>query len=389
MTQWRDEAHDHTEEDMMKHARRLTVIVAAAALAAAGCGSSSAGGKPTGSSGAGSQSSSGPASSPGSGGSQSSAGSPSSAGSEGAGSSETSGAPGSSDGGDESGAPPAAGSIKDSYDLSGASFTVGSKEFTESKILGEITIEALQAAGADVTDKTGISGSNTVRTALTSGAIDMYWEYTGTGWVNILGNSTKDVPSDLFAEVKKDDAANGVTWLPMAPFQDTYAIAVKTDWAKKNNITSLSEAAKYLKDNPDQATLCAASEFVNRDDGLPGLEKAYGITFDVTQLDLSLVYTQVGQKCNFGEVFSTDARIITQSLTVLKDDQGFFVPYNGALTVRTKVLDKNPKIADLMAPISKLLTNDTVTAMNKEVDVDGKKASAVAKEFLTKNGFIS
>ncbi|PRZ40911.1 osmoprotectant transport system substrate-binding protein [Antricoccus suffuscus] len=290
-------------------------------------------------------------------------------------------------GGDKGGSA-SGGSIGKDYDLKGASFTVGSKEFTESVVLGQITIAALEAAGAKVNDKTGISGTDTVRAALTSKEIDMYWEYTGTGWVNILKHTTTDLPTDLYKAVADADKANGVTWLPAAPFNDTYRIAVKADFAKKNKIESMSDAAAYINKNPSDGTLCAASEFLNRDDGLPGLEKDYGTKFKVTELDLNLIYPQVGKDCNFGEVFSTDARIVSNKLQTLKDDKKFFVDYNGALTVRTDVLDKNPDIAKIMEPISKELTDKVVTEMNSKVDNDGEKPAAVAKAFLKDHGYI-
>ncbi|PRZ40912.1 osmoprotectant transport system substrate-binding protein [Antricoccus suffuscus] len=288
----------------------------------------------------------------------------------------------------DSGGAASGGSIGKNYDLKGASFKVGSKEFTESVILGQITIAALDAAGGKAADKTGISGTDTVRAALTSGEIDMYWDYTGTGWVNILGNSTTDVPTDLYKAVSEADKANGVTWLPPAPLNNTYAIAAKKDWASKNKIESISDAAAYIAKNPNDGTICAASEFLNRDDGLPGVEKAYGTKFKVTELDLNLIFPQVGKDCNFGEVTSTDARVKSNDLVVLKDDKKFFVEYNAALTVKTDVLDKNPDIAKIFAPISKKLTSETMLGLNAKVDIDGDKPAAVAKEFLKKNGFI-
>ncbi|MBW3579286.1 MAG: glycine/betaine ABC transporter substrate-binding protein, partial [Actinobacteria bacterium] len=182
-------------------------------------------------------------------------------------------------GGGEEAAPPAGddgaddgggqGSIAQNYDLSGASFNVGSKEFTENKILGQIAVQALEAAGADVTDQTGLIGSATVREALTSGEIDMYWEYTGTGWVNYLQHTTEDAPDDLAAQVAQEDLENnGVKWLEPAPMNDTYAIAVTQEYSEENGITQLSDVSEA-----EQKTLCAASEFINRDDGLPGLEE--------------------------------------------------------------------------------------------------------------------
>lgn len=277
-----------------------------------------------------------------------------------------------------------------STDLSGAAFTVGSKEFTESIVLGQITLQALQAAGADATDQTGLTGSATVREALESGGIDMYWEYTGTGYVNILGNTTEEVPEDLYQTVADADAeANNIAWLEPAPLNDTYRIAITSEFAEENGLATMSDAAAFIQDNPDRSAVCAASEFINRDDGLPGLQETYGFEFsEVVELDLGLIYTQVGDACPFGEVFSTDGRIISNELVVLEDDEKFFIDYNAALTLRQETLDENPELAELFAPISEALTNEVITQLNADVDVDGETADAVAEEFLRSNGFI-
>ncbi len=273
-------------------------------------------------------------------------------------------------------------------ELSGAKLNVGAKEFTESKVLGQIALQVLQNAGADVS-ASSVSGSATVREALEKGEIDMYWEYTGTGWVNILGNTTTDVPADLYQQVADADKANNIAWLEPAPMNDTYRIAVAKDFADSNSITNMTEAADFIGSNASDGAICAASEFINRDDGLPGLEDAYGFKFsNVVELDLGLVYTQVGSKCNFGEVFSTDGRIVANDLTVLEDDKKFFVDYNAALTMRQETLDKYPSIADLMAPVSEALTNEEITKLNAEVDVDGKKDSDVAKAWLEDKGLL-
>lgn len=284
----------------------------------------------------------------------------------------------------------AGGSLAEDYDLSGSSFTVGSKEFTESIVLGQITLQALQAAGADVSDKIGLTGSATVREALERGEIDMYWEYTGTGWVNILGNTTQDPPDDLYAAVAESDAEkNQIAWLEPAPMNDTYRIAVTKDFADKSGIETMSDAAAYIKDNPDDGALCAASEFINRDDGLPGLQKAYDVEFSkVVELDLGLIYTQVGKSCSFGEVFSTDGRIISNDLAILEDDEDFFIDYNAALTLRQETLEADPDLADLFEPISQALTDEVITELNAAVDVEGRSAEDVASEFLRDNGFI-
>ncbi|GAB3526505.1 glycine betaine ABC transporter substrate-binding protein [Arthrobacter monumenti] len=274
-------------------------------------------------------------------------------------------------------------------ELSGASLAVGSKEFTESILLANITMVALEDAGAEVTDRTGISGSATVREALEAGEIDMYWDYTGTGWVNILGNTTEDVPEDLYTAVKEADAKNNIVWLEPAPFENTYRIAVPEAFGEENGLTNMTEAAAYINENPDQGAVCAASEFINRDDGLPGLEEFYGFEFsEVVELDLNLIYTQVGEECNFGEVFSTDARVVANELRVLEDDKGFFVEYQGALTLRQETLDKNPAIADIMAPISAALTDEVITELNGKVDLEGQQPRDVAEEWLEEEGLL-
>lgn len=273
--------------------------------------------------------------------------------------------------------------------LAGAQLTVGSKEFTESILLGQISAVALENAGAEVTDQTGISGSATVREALETDEIDLYWDYTGTGWVNILGHTTEDVPDDLYAAVAEEDAENGIAWLEPANFENTYRIATDTAFAEENGLATTSDLADFVNANPDQGNVCAASEFINRDDGLPGMEKAYGFEFtEVVELDLNLVYTQIGDSCQFGEVFSTDARIVSNDLTVLEDDQGFFVEYAAAVTLRQETLDEFPAIADIMAPISQALTDDVITGLNGRVDNDGEQPRDVAEEWLEEQGLL-
>lgn len=275
-------------------------------------------------------------------------------------------------------------------ELSGASLTVGSKEFTESHVLGQLAIVALENAGADITDQTGISGSATVREALETGEIDLYWDYTGTGWVNILGNTTEDLPEDLAGAVAEADAANGIAWLEPANFENTYRIATTDEFASENGLTNMTEAAEFIGENPDQSDVCAASEFINRDDGLPGLQEAYGFEFNsVVELDLNLIYPQVGDSCQFGEVFSTDARITSNNLTVLDDDASFFVPYEGVVTLRQETLDEYPAIAEILDPISEALTDDVMIELNGKVDNDGEDPRDVAEEWLEDQGFLS
>ena len=291
-----------------------------------------------------------------------------------------------------SGSAVASASAAAGVDLAGAEFTVGSKEFTEQLILGQITIQLLEDAGATVTDETGLVGSSVVREALAQGDIDMYWEYTGTGWITHLGNDTP-IPGaqEQFDAVKEADAANDIAWLDPAPFNNTYAIAVASETATELEIATMSDLAAYAGENPEGATVCGASEFLNRDDGLPGLEEAYGFEFsEVSELELGLVYTSTdaGDPCVFGEAFATDSRIVALDLTVLEDDLEFHPTYLPALNVRQEVLDENPGLADLFAPVAEALDDETMLSLNAQVDVDGEEPADVAEAFLSENGLV-
>jgi len=302
---------------------------------------------------------------------------------------EEEGGGGSSTGGGEQG-----GSLSQ-FDLSGAELTVGSKEFTEQLILGEITIQALEAAGATVEDQTGLVGSDIVREALTSGDIDMYWEYTGTGWITHLGHDDA-IPGEqeqYEAVAKEDLEANKIDWLEPAALNNTYAIAARDEAIEEFGVQTLSELGEFASSSPDEATLCGASEFLNRNDGLPGLEKAYG--FDIpdsstAEVELGIIPTSVdkAETCNFGEVFATDGRIAALDLTVLEDDKSFFPSYLPALNVAQDVVEQYPDIEGLAAELAGGLDTETMTQLNAQVDVDGAFPPQVAQEWLTSEGFI-
>lgn len=277
--------------------------------------------------------------------------------------------------------------------LKGASFTVSSKDFTESIMLGKITQYLLQAHGATVVDKTNIKGSVNTRTALTSGQVDMYWEYTGTAWITYLKN-TKPIadPQQQYDQVKAADANNGIAWLAPAPLNDTYAFATREGQADKLRVHNLSDLATLARTDPSAATFCIESEFSTRDDGLPGMLQAYGIQVpseNAKLLDTGVVYTETkkGSVCNFGEVFATDGRIAALKLTVLSDDKHFFPNYNAALTLKKTMLDKYPALADIVNPVAAKLDDRTMTDLNAQVDAQGLPPDQVAQQWLKSQGF--
>jgi osmoprotectant transport system substrate-binding protein len=283
------------------------------------------------------------------------------------------------------------GSIGQGYDFSGQEFTVGSKEFTEQLVLGNMTKLALEESGATVNDQIGLAGSDAVRTAMESGEIDMYWEYLGTGWINILGE-TGSIPEPAYETVRdRDLEENNIWWLEPAPEENSYAIGTNRETADQYNLSTLSDLESFIQENPDEASICVGSEFAVRDDGLPGLQEAYGYEFpDIQRIQDGLVYDQVanGDGCNFGSVFTTDGRIANLDIVLLEDDQEFFPAFNGALTMRQEVYEENEQLADLFGEISPLLTTEQMQQLNLEVDVNGVPPEEVAETFLRDNGFI-
>ncbi|WP_432196938.1 glycine betaine ABC transporter substrate-binding protein [Streptomyces sp. bgisy027] len=277
--------------------------------------------------------------------------------------------------------------------LKGAELTVTSKSFTEQLILGAIMGIAFQAAGADVLDRTGIQGSIGSREAVRKGDADAGYEYTGTAWITYLGHSDPITdPQAQWEAVRKEDAKNGLTWLAPSALDNTYALAMNQDNHRKYGTNDLSEVAALSKSDPAAVTLCVEVEFANRADGLPGMQKAYGMsipTKNITQMDTGIIYTQVAKgTCTYGEVFTTDGRIKSMNLVVMDDDKHFFPNYNAAPVINTKTLKKWPAITEVLDPITEKLNNSVAQDLNAKVDVDGEDPHQVALDWMKREGFV-
>ncbi|MEG3630061.1 glycine betaine ABC transporter substrate-binding protein [Streptomyces poriticola] len=277
--------------------------------------------------------------------------------------------------------------------LEGADLTVVSKEFTEQLVLGAIMGIAFEAAGAEVLDRTGIQGSVGTRAAVENGDADATYEYTGTAWITYLGHS-RPIPDEQaqWQAVYDADLKNGLTWLPPAPLNNTYALAMNQANHRKYRTDTLSQVAELSRTDPSAVTLCVEGEFANRADGLPGMEKAYGMDIpprNVTQMDTGIIYTQAAEgTCTYGEVFTTDGRIKAMDLVVMEDDKHFFPNYNAAPMVRTATLREWPAIASVLAPVTKALTNEVARTLNGKVDVDGEDPHQVALDWMIEKGFV-
>jgi osmoprotectant transport system substrate-binding protein len=276
-------------------------------------------------------------------------------------------------------------------ELKGLTGQIGSKDFSEQYILANLTADLFNAHGADVKANTKLVGSANVRQALESKQFVGYWEYTGTSWITYNKNTTPVKGAEAqFAAVKAADAKKQIAWLDPAPFNNTYAFAIRNAKAKELGISKLSDIATLPV---SEQTFCIESEFSTRDDGFPGLKKAYGINApagNVKMLDTGVVYTatQKGQDCNFGEAFQTDGRIAALGLTVLEDDRQFFPVYQGGFTIQASIMQKYPKIADIIGQVAPKLTTEQMQKLNAKVDVDGEEPADVAEEWLTDQGLL-
>lgn len=293
------------------------------------------------------------------------------------------------------GGPVGEGTIKRISALDGQQVTVGSKEFDEQLLLGQIAIVALKAAGAKPVDKTNITGSANVRRSLTAGSIDLYWEYTGTAWVTYL-KKNKPIPDAerLYDAVKKADAGNDVVWWARSPANNTYALAVNKEAKAKHGTTTLSEYAELARTDPAEAATCIGPEFKSRDDGFPGLQQAYDFELSSEHVELlndAVIYptTRKGDTCNFGMVATTDGRIAANELTPLEDDKGFFPIYNPAISIRAEVAKKYPELEAVFEPIARELTTEVLLDLNRKVSVDGEKPVDVATDWLKAQEFIT
>ncbi|MEU0219561.1 glycine betaine ABC transporter substrate-binding protein [Streptomyces sp. NPDC006265] len=285
------------------------------------------------------------------------------------------------------------GSIGRGEPLKGAHLTVTSKSFTEQLILGSIMGIAFEAAGADVIDRTGIQGSIGSREAVRKGDADAGYEYTGTAWITYLGHSKPITdPQEQWEAVKKEDAGNGLVWLPPSKLDNTYALAMNQENAKKYGTKTMSDVAKLAKSDPGAVKLCVEVEFANRADGLPGMQKAYGMNVparNITQMDTGIIYTQTAKgNCTYGEVFTTDGRIKSMNLVVMDDDKKFFPNYNVAPMINAKSLKEWPAIAEVLNPVTAKLNNSVAQTLNAKVDVDGEDPHQVALDWLVDEGFV-
>lgn len=265
---------------------------------------------------------------------------------------------------------------------------VGSKNFTEQFIVAELYAGALEAAGFKVERKINLGATLVAHEALRTGAIDLYPEYTGTGLLAVMKGKVDTDAQKVFNEVKAYyEKEFNLTWLPPSKVNNGYAIVVRPETAKENNLKTLGDLARVSK----QLKLGAGSEFFDRYDGLPGLKQVYGIEFAESRqfAALRLRYEALTQKqVDVANGFSTDWQIAAEKFVSLDDDKNLFPPYFLAPVVRMDVA-KNTKATEALAKVNALIDNTTMQELNRQVEVDKKEPKKVAADFLRAKGLVN
>jgi osmoprotectant transport system substrate-binding protein len=266
--------------------------------------------------------------------------------------------------------------------------TIGSKNFTEQKVLGEIYAQALAAAGYDVSTQLNLGDEKTALKALEGGDISAYPEYTGTALLSFFGVTADKLPNDetkAYEEAKAGFAKKNLTALPPTPFVSSNEVAVTKATADKYSLQKISD----LEPVAGKLTLYGSPECRQRLDCLLGLQQVYGLKFKkFVPVDIALRHEVLKKgQADVSIVFTTDPQNKREGFVLLEDDKGMFPPYNSTLVVRNDVLDKaGPDFAKTVEMVNKGLTDEVMQELNARVDLDKSTPKDVAAQYLQESG---
>ena len=269
--------------------------------------------------------------------------------------------------------------------------TIGSKNFTEQRVLGEIYAQGLRAAGYDVQTKLDLGDEQVALKALESGEIDAYPEYTGTALQSFFGVKPDALPKEpqaAYEQVKEDFAKRGMVAFPPTPFTSSNEVAVTKETADRLDLTNISDLAGKASD----LTLAGSPECRERLDCLRGLETVYGLKFGrFTPVPIPQRHEVLTSgKADVSIVFTTDPQIQRESEVLLEDDRSMFGPQNSSLVMRKETAERaGPDLPRTLEQIQTRLTDENMQELNARVDLDGQEPAAVAKAYLTENGLIA
>ena len=270
----------------------------------------------------------------------------------------------------------------------GGDIIIASKDFTEQDILGELLAQQIESTGLKVDRRPRLGGSFVAHQALTSGKIDAYVEYTGTAYTTLLKQPPIPDPQQVYQRTKQAYAQQfKLEVLPSLGFENTFAIIIRGEDAKRYNLQTLSQVAQQAP----QWRAGFGYEFLEREDGYPGLAKAYDLKFAKTPqiMDLGLIYRALLQKqVDLIAGNSTDGQIARLGLVILKDDKGYFPPYEAVPIVRSETLMKYPKLRPAIEQLRGKISADEMQRLNYLVEGELRDVKEVVREFLRAKGLI-
>jgi osmoprotectant transport system substrate-binding protein len=271
------------------------------------------------------------------------------------------------------------------------SMTIGSKNFTEQKVLGEIFAQGLQAAGYTIKKDLNLGDEQTALKALKGGDISAYPEYTGTALLSFFGKKANQLPKDpqaAYEEAKKDFAKESLVAFPPTPFTSSNEVAVTKKTAEKYSLQKISDLSKVA----DKLTLYGSPECRQRLDCLLGLKQVYGLKFKkFVPVDIAQRHEVLTSgRADVSIVFTTDPQIQREGEVLLDDDKHMFPPYNSTLVMRKEVADKaGADLPKTLQAIESQLTDENMQELNARVDLDKQDPATVAKAYLQETGLVA
>ncbi|MEZ7792003.1 glycine/betaine ABC transporter substrate-binding protein [Niallia circulans] len=266
--------------------------------------------------------------------------------------------------------------------------TITGKNFTEQEIMVYIMGHLIEEhTDLKVNYESFLGGTAPAFEGVNTGNYDMYMEYTGTGLLSILKEDMVSDPDEAYEIVKKRFKEDyNLVWLEPFGFNNTYTLTLRKEDAEKYQIKTISDLKKIAPD----LTLGSEPEFLEREDGYPGLIDTYGIQFKNTQaMDSGIMYSAIKNgDVDVIDAFSTDGRIPAFDLQVLEDDQNFFPPYYATPVIRAETLEKYPELEDVLSMLVGKIDNEKMQELNAKVDIDKEQYEDVAVEFLKEEGLI-
>jgi len=268
--------------------------------------------------------------------------------------------------------------------------TIGSKNFTEQFVLGEIYSQALEAAGFKIERQLNLGSELIAHKALQSGKIDAYPEYTGTALTSFFEVKTADVPKDAqqaYDQTKEGFAKEQITALAPTPFENTYRLGLTKEGATKiGNPKNTSE----LKGKESELSISGFPECKQRQDCLLGVEETYGLKFGKFVSSEQKYQVLDSGDADVAFVFTTDGDLAGGKYVTLEDDKEFFPPYNITFAIRNEALQQiGPEGQKIIEAVQKPLTEKVMQELNARVDIDKQKPAEAAKNFLQQAGFVA